>query len=163
MRGKTKTTTHDEYLAALPDDKRAALKRLRRTIQAAAPGAEECMSYGLPAFRLDGKVLVLFGATAKHCSFYPGSGTAVEANKGDLKGYSTSKGTIHFDADQPLPAALVRKIVRYRVAENANQQEHPADGASRRQPSPPPCPCRCTTLPLPDTHPPARYGCRPIK
>jgi uncharacterized protein YdhG (YjbR/CyaY superfamily) len=119
MSGKAKARTHDEYLAALPHDKRAALEKLRRTIRAAAPGAEECMSYQLPAFRLDGKLLVLFGATSNHCSFYPGSGTAVEAHKGDLRGYSTSKGTIRFDTDKPLPATLVRKIVKYRIAENA--------------------------------------------
>jgi uncharacterized protein YdhG (YjbR/CyaY superfamily) len=113
---------HEDYLAGLPDDQRAALEKLRRTIRAAAPRAEECISYQLPAFRLDGKVLVLFGATAKHCSFFPGSGTAVEAHKDALRGYSTSKGTIRFAADKPLPAALVRKIVKYRIAENAAQQ-----------------------------------------
>jgi uncharacterized protein YdhG (YjbR/CyaY superfamily) len=133
MRGKTKATTHDEYLAALPHDKRAALKRLRRAIQLAAPGAEECMSYELPAFRLDGKVLVLFGATAKQCSFYPGSGTAVEAHKGVLEGYGTSKGTIRFDAGKPLPSTLVGKIVKYRVAENAAQKQQAAAGAPRRR------------------------------
>ena len=133
VKRKTKATTHDEYLAGLPHDKRTALERLRRTIQAAAPGAEECMSYELPAFRLGGKVLVLFGATAKQCSFYPGSGTAVEAYQGDLKGYGTSKGTIRFDADKPLPATLVLKIVKYRIAENATQQQHAADGAARRR------------------------------
>lgn len=105
--------------AGLPADKRAALEKLRRTIRAAAPRADECISYGLPAFRLDGRVLVLFGATAKHCSFFPGSGTAVEAHKGDLKGYSTSKGTIRFDVEKPLPASLPRRIVKYRIAENA--------------------------------------------
>jgi uncharacterized protein YdhG (YjbR/CyaY superfamily) len=103
----------------LPHDKRSALQTLREAIQAAAPGAEECISYQLPAFRLDGKVLVLFGATAKHCSFFPGSGTAVDAHKDDLAGYTTSKGTIRFDADNPLPASLVRKIVKYRIAENS--------------------------------------------
>lgn len=133
MRDRRSVTTHEEYLAALPDDKRAALEKLRRGIRAAVPRAEECMSYQLPAFRLDGKVLVLFGATTKHCSFYPGSGTAVEAHRGDLKGYSTSKGTIRFDADKPLPARLVRKIVKYRIAENAAQQQHAADGAARRR------------------------------
>jgi uncharacterized protein YdhG (YjbR/CyaY superfamily) len=133
MKGKRKATTHDEYLTALPDDKRASLGKLRRTIQAAAPRAEECISYQLPAFRLDGKVLVLFGATANHCSFFPGSGTAVEAYKGNLKGYRTSKGTIRFAADKPLPARLVRKIVKYRIAENAAQQQHAADGAARRR------------------------------
>ncbi len=125
--------THDEYLAALSGDKRDALEKLRRIIRAAAPRAEECISYRLPAFRLDGKVLVLFGATAKHCAFFPGSGTAVEAHKGDLAGYSTSKGTIRFDAEKPLPAGLVRKIVRYRIAENAAQHEHAADRAARRR------------------------------
>lgn len=91
----------------------------------------ECISYQLQVFRLDRKVLVLFGATAKHCSFYPGSGTAVEAHKIDLEGYSTSKGTIRFDADKPLPATIVRKIVKDQIAENATQQHHAADGAAR--------------------------------
>jgi len=133
MKGKPKVTIHDEYLAALPDDQRSALEKLRKTIRSAAPGAEECISYQLPAFRLGGKVLVLFGATAKHCSFYPGSGTAVEAHKVDLRDYSTSKGTIRFHTVKPLPATLVRKIVKYRIAENAAQQQHAADGAARRR------------------------------
>jgi len=133
MKDKPKVPTHDDYLGRLPPDKRAVLEKLRRTIRAAAPGVEACISYQLPAFRLDGKVLVLYGATANHCSFYPGSGTAVEAHKGDLKGYRTSKGTIRFDAAKPLPAALVRKIVKYRIAENAAQQQHAADGAARRR------------------------------
>jgi len=124
MKSGPKGATHDDYLAGLPDDKRAALEKLRRTIKAAAPRAEECVSYQLPAFRLDGKVLVLFGATAKNCSFYPGSGTAVEAHREDLRGYSTTKGTIRFDADKPLSGTLVRKIVKYRIAENAAQQQH---------------------------------------
>lgn len=130
MNGKPKAATHGDYLAGLPDDKRAALEKLRRSIRAAAPRAEECISYRLPAFRLDGKVLVLFGATAKHCSFFPGSGTAIEAHKADLTGYRTSKGTIRFDADKPLPVTLVRKIVRYRIAEIAAKAARLADGAS---------------------------------
>ena len=133
MKGKPKGATHDDYLAGLPNDKRAALEKLRRTIRAVALRTEECIGYQLPAFRLDGKVLVLFGATGKHCSFFPGSGTAVEAHKGDLEGYSTSKGTIRFDADKPLPAILVRKLVKYRIAENAAQQQRAADGAPRKR------------------------------
>lgn len=129
MRDALKAPTHDEYLAAVPEDKRAALEALRQTIRSAAPKAEECMSYRLPAFRLEGQVLVLYGATAKHCSFFPGSGTAVEAHAGDLAGYRTSKGTIRFDPARPLPAALVRKIVKYRIAENAAQQPPAASGA----------------------------------
>jgi uncharacterized protein YdhG (YjbR/CyaY superfamily) len=102
---RTKVTTVDEYLARLSGDKRAALERLRRTIKSAAPRAEECISYQLPAFRLDGRMLVWYGAGANHCSFYPGA--IVDAHKADLKNYDTSKGTIRFQPDDPLPAALV--------------------------------------------------------
>ena len=113
-----KPETIDECLAAVSADKRAALEKLRKTIQAAAPKAEECISYGLAAFRLDGKPLVALGATAKHCAFYLMSGSTVEAHKELLKGYDTSKGTIRFPANKPLPAALVRKLVKARIAEN---------------------------------------------
>jgi uncharacterized protein YdhG (YjbR/CyaY superfamily) len=135
MRGASeiKATTIDEYLAALPDDKRDALERLRKTIHAAVPKADECISYGLAAFRLDGKALVAFGASRNHCAFYPMSGTAVEAYKAELKRYSTSKGTIRFPPGKPLPISLVRKLVKYRIAENAAQQRHAADGATRRR------------------------------
>lgn len=115
MPGRPRTI--DEYLAALSDDKRAALETLRKTIKAAAPGAEECISYQIAAFRLNG-MLVGFGATAKHCAFYLMSSTTVEAHKDELEGYDTSKGTIRFRPDAPLPAALVRKLVKARVAEN---------------------------------------------
>ena len=114
-----KPKTIDEYLAAIPADKRAALEKLRKTIRAVAPKAEECISYRLPAFRLDGRMLVAFGAAANHCAFYPMSSSTVEAFKDDLKKYETSKGTIRFQADKPLPAALVRELVKARIAENA--------------------------------------------
>ena len=112
--GKPKTP--DAYLAAVSADKRAALERLRKTIKAAAPEAEECISYQLPNFRLNGKLLVAYGAAANHCAFYPGS--VVEAIKDELKDYDTSKGTIRFPADRPLPPALVRKLVKLRIAKN---------------------------------------------
>ena len=118
MAGKPKTI--DEYLAALSDDKQAALEKLRRTIRAAAPKAEECISYQLPAFRLNG-MLVAFGATAKHCAFYLMSSSTVEAHKDELKDYDTGKGTIRFQPDNPLPAALVRKLVKARIAENGSR------------------------------------------
>jgi len=116
MVGKHKTI--DEYLAALSDDKRAALERLRKSIKSAAPKAEECISYQLPAFRLNGNLLVGFGASANHCAFYPMSGLTVAAHKNELKSYETSKGTIRFQANKPLPASLVRKLVKARIAEN---------------------------------------------
>ncbi len=96
---RTKAKTIDEYLAALSEDQRAALEKLRKTIRAAAPAAEECISYQLPAFRLDGKLLVAFGAWANHCAFYPGA--VVETLKVDLRDYDTSKGTIRFRSDNP--------------------------------------------------------------
>ena len=109
--------TIDEYLAQLPPDKRAALQWLRRHIKAAAPGAEECISYGIPAFRLDGKLLVHFGAAARHCAFYPGA--VVEQYARELAAYDTSKGTIRFPPDDPLPAALVRKLVKAQITRRA--------------------------------------------
>jgi uncharacterized protein YdhG (YjbR/CyaY superfamily) len=116
---KTKAKTIDAYLGALSDDKRAALQKLRKTIRAAAPKAEECISYGVPAFRLNG-LLVAFGATAKHCAFFPMSSSTVAAHKDELEDYDTSRGTIRFQPDHPLPAALVRKLVKARIAENAD-------------------------------------------
>jgi len=115
-----KPRTIDEYLAALSDEKRTALESLRKTIRTAAPKAEECISYHLPAFRLGGRMLVAFGATANHCAFYLMSSSTVKAHKDELENYDTSKGTIRFQADKPLPATLVRKLVKARVAENAN-------------------------------------------
>src|SRR6476660_3348538 len=102
-----KPKTFDDCLAAVSDDKRAALEVLRRTIKSAAPKAEECISYGLAAFRLNGKPLVAFGASANHCAFYPMSSSTVADHKDELKGFETSKGTIRFPVDKPLPATLV--------------------------------------------------------
>jgi len=110
-----KPKTHDDYLAAVSEDKRGALQELRTAIKMAAPKAEECISYQVPAFRLNGKFLVAYGAATNHCAFYPGS--TVKALKKELKRYDTSKGTIRFSADKPLPSALVRKLVRLRIEE----------------------------------------------
>ena len=124
-----KPKTIDEYRAPLSDDQRAALEKLRRSILAAAPAAVECISYQLPAFRLDGKLLAAFGAWANHCAFYPG---AVMEDLGvELRGYDISKGTIRFLASQPLPAPLVRKLVKARIARNTFQQRHAAGRAAR--------------------------------
>jgi uncharacterized protein YdhG (YjbR/CyaY superfamily) len=118
--GRTPATI-DEYLATIDPDKRAALQRLRNIIRAAAPKAEECISYQLPAYRLGGRILVFLGAAANHCAFYPGA-FPVDAYKHELKAYDTSKGTIRFQPRRPLPVALVRKIVKARLAENARRR-----------------------------------------
>ena len=114
-----KPKTIDEYLAALRDDQRVVLGKLRKTIRAAAPHAEECISYQIAAFRQNG-MLVGFGATPKHCAFYLMSSSTVAAHKAELKAYDTSKGTIRFQPKKPLAAALVRKLVKARIAENAD-------------------------------------------
>lgn len=127
---KAKPKTIDEYLAALSKDKRAALERLRKIIRAAVPRAEECISYQLPAFRLDGKGLLWFGAAANHCAIYG----VVGAEKDELKDYDTSgKGTIRFQPGNPLPAPLVRKLVKARIAKRVAQQRKAAGGAGRRR------------------------------
>ena len=114
---KRKPTTIDDYLAPLSPDKRATLQKLRKAIQSAAPEADECISYGLAAFRLNGKPLAGFGASANHLSFYPMSGSITKALADDLQAYETSKGAIRFAIGKPLPPALVRKVVKARIAE----------------------------------------------
>jgi uncharacterized protein YdhG (YjbR/CyaY superfamily) len=108
----------DDYLAGVSADQRIALEKLRKTIHAVAPNVEECISYGIPAFRLNGRSLVFFGAWANHCSLYPGSSTTLKKFRGDLKGFQITKGTVRFSPDNPLPLALVKKLVKARIAEN---------------------------------------------
>jgi uncharacterized protein YdhG (YjbR/CyaY superfamily) len=105
----------DSYLAALPAEQRVALAKLRGDIKAAAPAAEEYIGYAMPAFRYKGP-LVYFAAAKNHCAFYVGS--TIAKHKADLVGYDTSTGTIRFQPKKPLPKALVRKLVRTRMAEN---------------------------------------------
>ena len=113
----TQPQTIDEYLASQSTENRAALEKVRRAVHAAAPGAEECISYGMPAFRLNGKLIAGFRASANHCSFHPMSGDTVATLKADLARYDTSRGTIRFAARAGLPATLVRKLVKARIAE----------------------------------------------
>jgi len=107
----------DEYLSKVSDEQRVALERLRKTIRAAAPKAEECISYGIAAFRHHG-MLVGFGATKTHCAFYLMSASTLDDFREDVDGLDVSKGTIRFQPAKPLPAALVRKLVKARIAEN---------------------------------------------
>ena len=109
------------YLAALPKDSRAALQKLRKDIRAAAPAATELIAWGMPAFK-QGKMLVGYGAFKDHCSFFPMNLALVRDLAAELKDRSTSKGTIRFPAAEPLPASLVRRMVKARVAENEAKQ-----------------------------------------
>ena len=108
----------DEILAKLPADQRAALQDLRETIATTAPDAVEAMSYGAPAFRYLDHPLVSYAAAKTHCAFYVMSPEVIVAHEADLRGFDTSKGTIRFTPDKPLPMELVTKIVRARIAES---------------------------------------------
>ncbi len=111
----------DEYLAGVPEPARGTLNKIRAAIRSAAPPeATETISYGMPAVKHKG-VLVWFAAFSNHCSLFP-TASVIETFKNDLKGFSTSKGTIHFPTDKPLPTALVKKLVKARVAQSESKK-----------------------------------------
>lgn len=112
----------DEYLAGVPEPARSTLEKIRAMIRSAAPAeATEAISYGMPTFQCDGP-LVGFAAFTGHCSLFVMSGTLLEGFKKELKGFSTSKGGVRFPVDKPLPAALVKKLVKARIAQNAKKK-----------------------------------------
>jgi uncharacterized protein YdhG (YjbR/CyaY superfamily) len=110
--------TIDEYLVSVNAYHRDALQKIRATVHAIAPNAEECISYGIPAFRLNGRSLVFFGAWANHCALYPGSSATLKKFRSALRDFQTSKGTLRFSPGKPLPVALVKRLVKARIAEN---------------------------------------------
>jgi uncharacterized protein YdhG (YjbR/CyaY superfamily) len=111
----------DEYLAGVPEPARSTLNEIRAAIRSAVPpGATEIISYRIPAFEHKG-VLMWFAAFSNHCSLFP-TASVVETFKNELKGFSTSKGTIHFPSDKPLPTALVKKLVKARVKQNESKK-----------------------------------------
>ena len=109
--------TIDAYLSTVKGERRALLDALRRTIRSIVPDAEECISYRIPAFRLDGRIVAGFAATTNGGSYYPFSGTTLGTLADDLEGWEGTKSAVHFSADRPLPKALVRKLVKTRMAE----------------------------------------------
>jgi uncharacterized protein YdhG (YjbR/CyaY superfamily) len=115
--GRKKAATIDEYLASVTGERRRTLERLRKTIRSVIPKAEECISYALPAFRLDGVVVAGFSATRKGCSYFPFSGSTLKTLARDVAGYEQTSGSLHFAADEPLPPTLVRKLIKTRIAE----------------------------------------------
>ncbi len=115
---KSKPKTIDEYLARLKPEQRVVLEKLRQTIHAAAPGAEEYIGYGLAGFKFNGRPLVYFGAWENHCALYAASPAVQKKFQKELKGFKISKGTIKFTPEKPLPLTLVKKLVKARIAEN---------------------------------------------
>ena len=113
--------TVDEYLAGVPEPARSALNKIRAAIRSAVPPqATETISYRIPAFSYNG-VLVWFAAFSNHCSLFP-TAAVIEAFKKELKGFSTSKGTVHFPMDKPLPIALIKKLVKARFAQKESKK-----------------------------------------
>ena len=120
-KGKGAPTSIDEYLAGVPEPARTTLNKIRSAIRAAVPPeATEIISYRMPAFKYKG-VLVWFAAFTNHCSFFP-TAAVIEEFKNELRAYSISKGTIQFPTDKPLPAALVKKMVKMRVEQNESKK-----------------------------------------
>jgi uncharacterized protein YdhG (YjbR/CyaY superfamily) len=105
----------DQYLSGLDELKRTTLQELRKTILAIVPNAEECISYGMPAFRVEGTVVAGFAAFKNHLSYLPHSGSVLGELRDDLAGYEGTKGSLHFPIDQPLPKALVKKLIAVRL------------------------------------------------
>jgi uncharacterized protein YdhG (YjbR/CyaY superfamily) len=110
-----KRTVIDDYLANVSPKHRALLQELRETIRAVVPEVDECISYRIPAFRFQGRIIAGFSATSKGCSYYPFSGTTLKTLAADVERYSRTKSAMHFD--KPLPSGLVRKLLRARIAE----------------------------------------------
>jgi uncharacterized protein YdhG (YjbR/CyaY superfamily) len=117
--GMAAPTSVEDYMAALPQESRTALEKLRKTIKSVAPEATEAISYAMPAFKDHGRILVYYAAFKDHCSLFPASKAVIEALKEELKPYVSGKGTIQFRIDEPLPTALVKKVVKARIDENA--------------------------------------------
>ena len=107
----------DAYLDALEEPKRSTLARLRDTIMAVVPDAEQCISYGMPAFRLRGKTVAGFAAFKNHLSYLPHSGSVIPQLGKELEGHTSTKGSVHFPVDEPLPEGLVRKLLAVRMAQ----------------------------------------------
>lgn len=127
---KKRSPEIDAIHAALPPSVRKVLESIRRAVHAAAPGAEEFLTYGMPAVRYEGKPLVAWRAAPKHCAFHPLSGQTVAACADLLGDFDTSPGTVRFAPDRPLPAALVRRMVALRIAENRS-----LDSATPKKPA----------------------------
>jgi len=112
----------DDYLQRLDDPKRSTLSQLRRDILAVAPDAEQCISYGLPGFKIDGKTIAGFAAFKNHLSYLPHSGSVFSELADELAGYQKSKGSLHFPVDQPLPLELVEKLIAVRLRQAFPQE-----------------------------------------
>ena len=122
----------DDYLSRVPDDARDALEKLRKAIKSIVPEAIEVISYQIPTFKHQGRMLVSYAAFSEHCSFFPGAGP-IEAHQSELQSYQTSKGTIRFTPSLPLPVSLINKLVKTRIRLNEAQLKRRAGRKTDRK------------------------------
>jgi uncharacterized protein YdhG (YjbR/CyaY superfamily) len=129
---KTDFKSVDEYIAAQPETLQSLLKQMRSTIRQALPGAEEVISYKIPAYKLHGSPVLYFAGWKQHYSLYPATGRVVAAFKDDLTPYQVSKGTIRFPLSQPVPVKLIGRIAKFRVKEVAEREKAKASTTKKR-------------------------------
>jgi len=118
MKSTSSKSSVEDYIKGSPKESQSTLRELRKLVKALAPEAEEVISYGMPAFKLNGKGFVAYAGYKKHVGFYPMSGTFLQTFKKELTGYKTSVGAIQFPLSEPLPVALIKKLIKMRVQEN---------------------------------------------
>jgi uncharacterized protein YdhG (YjbR/CyaY superfamily) len=128
---KSRATTIDEYIAMQPATTQVVLERVRATIAKSVPDAEECISYSIPAFRFNGRILLYFAGWAEHYSIYPASDRMVAAFEGALDEYRVSKGTLRFSLEKPVPVKLIGRIAKFRAEELAGKQAKTRPSGSR--------------------------------
>ena len=133
MVAKRKATPIDDYLRTLPEERRGALEDLRAKIRSVVPDAEECISYGMPAFRVHGEVVAGFQATKNGCSYYPFSGSTLETVARFVRAYAQTKSALHFSPDKPLPLTLVRRLIKARMAEFEERSQLKRSPPARRR------------------------------
>jgi uncharacterized protein YdhG (YjbR/CyaY superfamily) len=112
----------DAYLVEVPEPQKSTLKALRKMIQAALPGAVECITYGVPTFKVDGEAIAGFAAYKNHCTYFPMSGSVLTVMKEDVAKYETSSGALKFAIDKPLPSTLVKRLINVRIKDVAAKE-----------------------------------------
>lgn len=132
MAERAKPTPIDDYLRTVPDDRRKALENLRAKIRSVVPGAEECITYKIPAFRLHGAIVAGFHATKKGCSYFPFSGSTLKTVARFVRAYDQTKSALHFSPEDPLPTPLVGRLIKARLAEIEDRSRAKRARSARR-------------------------------
>jgi uncharacterized protein YdhG (YjbR/CyaY superfamily) len=133
-RAEERAPAVEAYLEKLPPEMRSSLERVRATVRRAAPGAQEVISYKIPAFRYEGRILVWYAGFSKHASFFPGSLERLDSLAAEMRPFVAAKGTLRFTPDHPLPPRLISRIVKARIAQNRRIGKSSPSGHSQKRP-----------------------------